>query len=59
MMVTLESGFSTDLILCPIPMIYSFFFFMTSTNSAGDRPLSKAPENWAAASLRAPPNLGP
>ena len=52
--VTLESGFSKDFTRCPIPMMYWFVFFISTTNSWGVLFASYAAENCTAASFRAP-----
>mmetsp|Transcript_101299 Transcript_101299/g.295031 ORF Transcript_101299/g.295031 Transcript_101299/m.295031 type:complete len:228 (-) Transcript_101299:2462-3145(-) len=59
MISTRMSGFASDLIRWPIPMISWFVFFMLSMKSLGETPLSYASENIFAASSSAPPKRGP
>mmetsp|Transcript_67318 Transcript_67318/g.194950 ORF Transcript_67318/g.194950 Transcript_67318/m.194950 type:complete len:246 (+) Transcript_67318:235-972(+) len=59
MITTRWSGFASDLMRCPIPMMSWLVFFIFSTKSLGLRPVSWASENCLAASSKAPPKRGP
>mmetsp|Transcript_658 Transcript_658/g.2759 ORF Transcript_658/g.2759 Transcript_658/m.2759 type:complete len:246 (+) Transcript_658:280-1017(+) len=59
MMTTRWSGFASDLIRCPMPMMSLLFFLQLSTKLFGDMPESCASLNILAASSKAPPKRGP
>mmetsp|Transcript_65820 Transcript_65820/g.170881 ORF Transcript_65820/g.170881 Transcript_65820/m.170881 type:complete len:246 (-) Transcript_65820:985-1722(-) len=59
MMTTRWSGFASDLMRCPMPMMSWFVFFIFSMKSLALTPLSWAAANIFAASSKAPPNRGP